>query len=174
MPYMHRSLAMAAVALAATFLTSCKSDTYPVHTFQLGDKVQVGQIIYSVFETEWLPQIGEGTTARIPKNRFFLVRLSATNSGSSTVTIPGLTIADDSGKTYSEIDGDGAPQWIGLLREVKPADSVQGNIIFDAPPAHYKLRVMDEDMERAALVDIPLSFSAETPQVPTPGGAKEQ
>jgi hypothetical protein len=41
-----------------------------------------------------------------------------------------------------------------------------GNALFDAPPAHYKLHLSDESSQQTALVDIPLSFRAETPELP--------
>ena len=61
-----------------------------------------------------------------------------------------------------------------FLRSVKPAESAQGNVVFDAPPRHYKLKLMDETGERSAYIDIPLSFGAETPEMPTPGSAVKQ
>jgi len=63
------------------------------------------------------------------------------------------------------------PQWIGFVRKVKPADSISGNVVFDAEPKHYRLRVTDENGEKAALVDIPLNFNADAPPVPLPAGA---
>jgi hypothetical protein len=138
----------------------------------MGEKVELGHIIYQIFETQWLTHIGEGADQRIPQHRFFLVRLSAVNSGGADVPIPTMTIQDDSGAVYNEIsDGTGVPNWAGYLRNVKPAESVLGNVLFDAPPRRYKLKIADESGERGALIDIPLSFSSETPEVPTPGSA---
>jgi len=74
----------------------------------------------------------------------------------------------------SVLAGFGAPQWIGALRQVHPADSVAGNLVFDCPPAHYKLRLTDEPTGRAALIDIPLTFTSETPEVPTPGDPRKK
>ena len=51
--------------------------------YSMGERAQAGLLIYTVFENRWMPQLGEGTTARIPANRFFLLRLSMVNSGSS-------------------------------------------------------------------------------------------
>jgi hypothetical protein len=157
---------------AALITTSCGGDekSFPVRTYNLGERIQLGHIVYLVFETQWMTHLGEGPDARVPQNRFFLVRLSAVNSSNGDVTVPNFTIQDDSGKTYHELsDGTGIPQWIGYLRNVKPAESAQGNALFDAPPRHYKLKIQDEDGERTALVDIPLNFGAETPDiVPTP------
>jgi hypothetical protein len=80
-----------------------------------------------------------------------------------------MSLVDDSGNTLQELsNGDGAPQWIGSLRDIRPAETAQGNLLFDAPPKHYKLRVTDESGERAALIDIPLSFNSESPEAITP------
>lgn len=168
---LHRFVLPAALTTAALLIpTSCGENTYPVRTYTLGEKVQLGALIYNVFETQWLTQIGTGESARIPQNRFFLVRVSITNSGTSRVVAPNLTIEGLSGGSFPELsDGDGVPQWIGYLRQIDPADSTQGNVVFDAPPKEYRLRISDEDGRRAALIDIPLSFGAETTDVPTPG-----
>ena len=56
----------------------------------------------------------------------------------------------------------------GYLRNVKPADSVQGNALFDAPPAHYKLSSRTRTASKFALIDIPLTFGAERPNVASP------
>ena len=165
-----RSLFLLTV-LAAFFLTSCGEDKpFPVHTYNLGERADLGHIVYVAFETQWLTHIGEGAAARIPQHRFFLVRISAVNGGPSDLIMPNITIQDDSGQVYKELsDGTGVPQWAGYLRSVKPAESVQGNLLFDAPPRHYKMKVTDETGDRAGLIDIPLSFGSETPEIPTPG-----
>jgi hypothetical protein len=130
----------------------------------MGTRVEIGHLIYTVFETEWLPQIGAGDTARIPKNRFFLIRLSAVNSGSEDLDVPNVSLVDDRGGTVDELsNGDQVAQWIGYVRKVKPADSISGNVIFDAEPKHYRLRLYDENEEKSALVDIPLNFNADAP-----------
>jgi hypothetical protein len=163
--------------LAVLFLSSCGDEekSFPVRTYNLGDRIELGHIVYVVFETQWLTHIGEGPEARIPQHRFFLVRLSALNGGGSELIVPNMTIQDDSGNTYNELsEGTGVPQWAGYLRNVKAVDTVQGNVLFDAPPRRYKLKIADETGERTALVDIPLSFGAETPEMPTPGVAPRE
>ena len=166
-----------AAALAAT---GCpRRDTGPsteARVYELGQKVTLGHIIYTVYETQWLNQLGVGSTARIPQNRYFLVRISAANSGSNDELVPTATVEDDQGTSYSEqSNGENVPQWIGFLRQVKPAESLQGNLVFDAPPKHYRMRVSDENGEKSALIDIPLKFETgfQGPQVPEnpPGGA---
>jgi len=160
------------ILAAAVWLGGCSSEPpASMLTYQLGDKAPVGRLTYTVFETQWVTHFGDGVNARLPQNRFFLVRLSAVNGGSSDTIIPNATLQDDNGHTYQELsDGEGVPQWIGYLRSAKAADFVQGNIVFDAPPAHYKLKLTDGE-SHGALVDIPLSFGAETPdliQTPAP------
>jgi len=158
----------AATVAVSLFTTACGSDErkFPIRTYNMGERVQLGHIVYLVFETQWMTHIGEGPDARVPQHRFFLVRLSAVNSSNADITVPTFSIQDDAGNTYNEIsDGTGVPQWITYLRTVKPAESSQGNVLFDAPPRRYKLKIQDEDGERAALIDIPLNFGAETPDI---------
>ena len=168
---LHVPHALAAV-LAFLVLNSCGGKSTAIKTYDLGNRVEVGHLIYTVFETQWLPQIGAGDTARIPKNRFFLIRISAVNSGSEELLVPNATLLDDQDSPLEELsDGDQIPQWLGYVRKVKPADSISGNIVFDAQPKHFRLKVTDEDGENPAYVDLPLNFNAEAPQVPIPTGA---
>ena len=159
-----------AAVTAALFLNACSSRSISVHSYSLGEKAELGHIIYTAYETQWVPQFGDGPEARVPQHRFFLVRMAAVNSSGADLIVPNATIEDDKGNSYAELrDGDGATNWIGYLRQVKPAESVQGNLLFDAPPAHYKLRLTDENEDHAAYFDIPLSFGAEVPSdVATP------
>jgi hypothetical protein len=157
--------------LAALLLTSCSADPSKtqIRTYQLGERVQLGPFIYTVFETQWLTQLGEGASARLPQHRFFLVRVSITNAGSTDGFTPPASLVDAKGTTFPELtNGEGVPDWIGSLRQIKPANSAQGNLVFDAPPAQYKLRVADENEQHVGLVDIPLAF--ETPMAPPGAG----
>jgi hypothetical protein len=175
MSQLYLPLSLAAIT-AALLLASCGNEgkAYPVRTYNMGERVQLGHIVYQVFETQWMTHLGEGTDARVPQQRFFLVRLSAVNGAGGEIAVPGFTVEDDSGKSYQEIsDGTGVPQWIGYLRNVKPAESAQGNVLFDAPPRHYKMKITDEDGERTAYVDIPLNFGAETPEILSPPEKKQ-
>jgi hypothetical protein len=150
--------------------TSCSPNrTSPIRTFPMGDKVTLGHLIYTVFETQWLTQIGEGAAARVPQHRFFLVRMSITNSGADEVLAPNLTLLDESGPTYGELsNGEGVPKWIGYLRPIKPAETAQGDLLFDVPPKQYKLRITDEAEQIVALIEIPLSFGSDAPELPAP------
>ena len=165
-----RPIALFATVALCLFAGSCSSsEKFPVRTYQMGEKVTLGPFIYNAFETQWLTHLGDDVTPRLPQHRFFVIRVSILNSGGTELIGPNLSLVDDSGKVYEELsNGEGVPQWIGYLRQLKPADSSTGNLVFDAPPRHYKLKVLDETGERAALIDIPLSFNAESPQVPSP------
>ena len=78
-------------------------------------------------------------------------------------------IEDSKGNQYQEVsNGEGVPQWIGYIRQVQPADSASGNLVFDAPPARYQLRIADEEEARFALIELPLTFAAETPEMCCP------
>ncbi len=140
-----------------------------MRVYEMGSQVVAGSLRYTVFENQWLPQLGSGDNARVPTNRFFLVRLSVVNSGSEELMVPNLTLTDDQGNIVEELsNGEGVTQWVGYLRKVRPADSISGNIIFDAAPKHYSLHITDENGENPAIVDLPLSFNAETPAMPVP------
>lgn len=172
----RHSVRIAAVLASGILLTSCSStpETPPISSYLMGEKVQLGRISYSVFETQWLTHLGDGPAARTPQNRFFLIRFSATNAASEDVTIGNFTITDDKGKVYDELpNGEGVPQWAGYLRVAKPADTIQGNVLFDAPAGHYKLKIADESNSRFALIDLPLTYGSETPDAPPLPGEKK-
>lgn len=162
------------VLAVALFATACGKKDPAVHTFQMGEKVTMGHLIYTVFETEWLTQLGNPPEGRIPQNRFLLVRVSVMNSGSQDLTVPNFYLEDDKGADYQELDnGAGVPQWIGAIRTTPPAEPVQGNVVFDCPPGHYKLHIADENNDHPAFIDIPLTFNSDSPDVPLPSGKKE-
>jgi len=162
------------IALLLGF-TSCAQKAPPVRTFPLGERVMAGHLTYTAFETQWLTQIGEGTDARVPQHRFFLVRMAVTNSGGDPIAAPNLSVVDDNGNTYEELsDGQGVPQWIGFLRQLDKSDTAQGNLLFDVPPRHYKLRVTDQEGRNTALIDLPLDFTTQTPELGIPVEGKKQ
>jgi len=132
----------------------------------MGDRIELGRLVYTVFETRWLPQIGDGPAARVPQNRFFLIRLSVGKKGSADLLVPDMAIEDDRGMAYPALsDGEGVAQFLGVLHPVT-AEGAAGTALFDAPPGHYRLRLSDEEGHRTALVDIPLSFGSELPEIP--------
>lgn len=142
--------------------------TTEARTYAMGDRAEVGPLIYTVFDTQWMPALKSGDKDRVPANRFFLVRLSVLNGGSADTTVPPVSLVDDTGQTYPELsDGDGVPEWLGYLRKIKPVDTERGNVVFDVAPKHYRLRVSDDSEQHAAFVDLPLNFTG-TAAVPLP------
>jgi hypothetical protein len=165
---------LSAVAAAGAMSACSASSGSPGHAYAMGERVEVGRLVYTVFETRWLTQIGEGPAARVPQNRFFLVRMSVSNTGDGELLIPNLAVEDDKGNSYPELsDGEGVPQFLGVLRPVTKASAAVGNAVFDAPPQHYRLRLWDEENQRTALVDIPLTFRSDIPEVPASLNAPE-
>jgi hypothetical protein len=165
------------MAAAGLVFSGCSSSpaSLPLNTYLMGEKVELGRLSYTIFETQWMTHLGDASMPRVPQNRFLLIRLSAVNSGSTDAPFPNVTIQDDHGKVFEEVtNGESVPQWTGYLRTVKSTDSIQGNVVFDAPPAHYKLKILDETGTKAALIDLPLTFGAETPEIVAPGEKKEQ
>jgi hypothetical protein len=162
------SLGGATLASLVVFAACNRAAPPEVRLRRMGEHVTIGSLVYNVFEDQWKTELGQGSDTRVPKERFFLIRVSVLNSGSKDFLIPSLTLVDDGGQTYPELtNGDQVPQWTGYIRRVKPAETLQGNVVFDVPPKHYRLRVTDEDSQKNADIDIPLQFASETPDLPT-------
>lgn len=149
-------------------LWGCATEPAPqqaakARTFALGQRVEVGQLIYTVLEIQWVPQLGEGPEARLPANRFLIVRMTIGNSGSSAVPVPPLTLIGVDGASYNEVE-EATPvhDWFGTLRRLEGVQNRQGSVVFDAPRGEYKLKVLanpfDTGDENAALIEIPPQF----------------
>jgi hypothetical protein len=166
---MRVSLLAIPVALTLAGLSSCtpseEAESKPSN-YQMGERIPLGHLIYTVFDRQWLPQVGDGVDARVPQNRFYQVRISVLNSGGASSLIPTIALVDDAGTAHAEIEnGDGFQEFLGTLSQVAPAETAQGYLVFDVQPKHYKLKLSDEDGKRFALVDIPLSFDTDTTDV---------
>src|SRR5579863_2619776 len=149
------------IPFTALFIAGCSgSSNKDSVTYPPGDKVNVGHLVYGVIDTQILTQLGDDPgTARSPQNRFYLMTVSVSNSGTDAAVIPGLTLVDDSGKEYPELaDGTNVPKWLGVVRKVAGAQTEEGNVLFDAPAGHYRLRLTEETDPKQLYSDIPLSF----------------
>ena len=156
----------AAVACGTLLLTGCscgkpQSDSSFIGTFNMGERVQAGKIIYTALESEWKTALTEG--GRAPQHRFLFLRVSMTNSGGEPVNVPALELEGANGTRYQEVTENlqGVQNWLGLMRTVGPATTEQGVIVFDVPLAAYKLIVVDGsevDNERYAHVEIPVQL----------------
>jgi hypothetical protein len=75
------------------------------------------------------------------------------------MTIPSMALIDDGGQQYAELsDGTGVQHWLGVVRKVGAGQTEQGYVAFDAPTAHYKLKLSEEGSDSEVYADIPLSF----------------
>jgi hypothetical protein len=164
---MSRNLFFLAAALAASlaFLASCSGRSAantPLHTYLMGERVELPPLAYTVLEKEWPAQLGEGPDARLPQNRFLLIRLSVTSAANAETYVPDLTLDGDAGNSCAESNnGDGVQHWLGYLRPIKPGQTLEGDIVFDCAPKHYRLKLVNEE-GKGAYVDIPLSFESDS------------
>ena len=112
--------------------TACAPAVAPeARIHRMGERVTVGSLVYNVFEDQWRAKLGQATEERVPKDRFFLIRLSVVNGGAADLMVPTMTLVDDSGQTFGELsNGDGVPEWAGYLRRVKPAETLPGQCCF--------------------------------------------
>lgn len=177
-------LALALTVFAA--LSGCSRSTErQTKMYQVGEKASVDQLTYNVIDTQILPRLEDDAAApRIPENRFYVVQVAVFNAGSNEASIPPMALVDDTGKEYNELpDGSGLPRWLGVIRKVGPGQTEQGEVLFDAPAKHFRLRLTEDTEPTAVLVDIPLNFVHEqlkgvvipepvqAPALNTPGSA---
>jgi len=164
-------------SLFALALSGCSSlaRNKPV-VYASGDKAVLGPLAYSVVDTDVLTQLGnDPAAARTPRNRFYLVKVSIANSSSRDLPIPGMTLVSDSGQTYGEVaDGTGVPEWLGVVRSAGPFQTEEGNILFDAPAGHYRLKLTDDLDEKDVSIDIPLTYEHQEIKSLAPPSPPEQ
>src|SRR5690242_18120287 len=99
-----RWMLVGAFALSSLFQYGCtRAGTVQAAEYNLGDKVQVGPLIYHVMEADWRTQLGEFPSVRMPERKFLLIRLSVTNSGGGTVMIPQAELENSRGDSYQEL-----------------------------------------------------------------------
>lgn len=163
-------LGLVALFFPAVLISGCGNasieaakDTIPSVTYQMGQGVQLGTLTYNVMETNWKSQLGGGPAARIPKNRFLLVKLTITNGGGKTSTIPEMALRNAAGLSFQEMtDGvESVPKWLGVLRNLEPIQTEEGIVVFDVPLGAYKLQLSTDSEtgpEKKALIEIPLQL----------------
>ena len=166
----HRFPGLAALLFSALLISGCGNasveipkDSLPNVTYQMGQGVQLGPLTYNVLETNWKSQLGGGPAARIPKNRYLLVKLTITNRAGQTSSIPGMALLNAAGQSFQELtEGvESVPKWLGVLRNLSPVQTEEGIVVFDVPLGAYKLQVSDGGeigSEKKALIEIPLQL----------------
>lgn len=164
-PYAARPRRVALSAMIGTLcllLPSCGAGGSATEAVvrQMGERIQVGPLIYTILEADWLNELPGEASARVPQHKFLTIRATVTNSGSREINMPLLNLVDEAGNHILEIDdGKGVEEWYGLYRAIKPADTLPGRLLFDTKPGNYKLLLSDGgDLEKeiTALVSIPL------------------
>ncbi len=167
-----RFRAATATLLFCLLFVSCGKKTTAQRTlFQLGERLTVGSLTYTVLEAEWKSQLGDAYKTRFPEARFLVLRVSITNGGGTEAGVPLLTIDKPGGQSFAEVtQGDGIDEWMGLIRAIAPAETLTGRIAFDVPMSQYRLRLTsggDLTQEQTAYVEIPLTLLRdETPIMP--------
>jgi hypothetical protein len=143
-------------------MTGCGSSSGGRQTkiYQAGEKATVEKLTYAVIDTQIYPRLGDDpNNPRVPTNRFYAVQLAVSSGNSGEVPIPAMTLVGDDGKTYTELaDGIGLAHWLGVIRHVAPAQTERGVVLFDAPAAHYKLKLTEELDAEDVFIDLPLNF----------------
>lgn len=170
-PDFFRYATLTASLLAMLALTAC-TGTSAAHVArgEMGQKLKVEDIAYTVLAADWTEALGEGATARIPNHRFLLLRIAATNEGGGPAEMGSFKLIASNGTEYGEVaNGAGVSEWLGLARELDAKDAKQGVVLFDAPKAVYELQVADAfydgDSGSAALIQIPVRPEGAQPVV---------
>jgi hypothetical protein len=169
-------IAAGGLLILAGFLAGCSHREPPPAESSMGEKVTLGPLTYTVIDSNWHAQLGDALKLRPPQQRFLVLTIAVTNGGGSEVSIPLLSLENSDGRDFIESDdGEGVDNWMGLLRNISPAQTQQGRILFDVPLTSYRLRLTDgggPGAEKYGWVTIPLRIDVDTDvQTPTPGGA---
>lgn len=173
---MRRTLPLLWLLLIVVLGGCTKRQTSEQINYQMGERVLAGPMVYNVVQTTWKTQLGDLFKVRVPQNRFLMITLSATNRGGKSVSVPFFTLEGPNREEYKEAEnGDGVDNWFGLLRDIGPAQTKQGNIVFDAPLTSFRLRLTDggePGSEKFVWVEIPLRMDTDstlTSPLPGPG-----
>ena len=157
----------ALLALLSILLTAgCTKKEEPKQEYVMGERALIGPLTYRVLDSGWLSQLGEVFKIRFPEQRFLILTVSITNGGGKELSVPLLSLVTENGQIHREVDnGEGVVNWLGLLRSIDPAQTLEGRIVFDVPLTSYRLRITDggdaED-EKEAFIAIPLRMDVDT------------
>ena len=168
---LHSVCVRVAASILLVTAAACTQPKAPPRVFAMGERAEAGTLVYNVLESSWKTQLGEGVQVRVPQNRFLLLRLSVTNGGASAVSAPPTTLVSTSGAEYPELtDGEGVEDWLGVLRPLKPTETLFGWVLFDAPRGECQLRVSDDAFDPAdaklAMIQIPLRLEGHSDYLP--------
>lgn len=153
----RRTILATATLLMLAALAGC---TKQQQIHQVGDKVQVGGVLYSVLDADWVNELDAGGgLPRTPQHKYLVVQLSISNVGNKETTLPLLhVVKPDNSEVLELSEGQGVEGWLGILRTLNPTETKVGRIVFDVPQAAYNLRLTDggePDSEKTAVVALP-------------------
>jgi hypothetical protein len=163
------------ILILAGLLTGCSHAEPAPSEYPMGEKIKLGPLTYTVLDSSWRSQLGDAFKLRPAQQRFLILTLSVTNGGGTDISIPLLSVENAEGQMFLESDnGEDVDNWFGLLRNISPAQTQQGRILFDVPLTSYRLRLTDgggPGAEKYGWVTIPLRMDVDSDvQTPIPGG----
>jgi hypothetical protein len=128
----------------------------------------LGGVEHTVLTAEWRGALGEGASSRLPDNQFLVLRIALTNETDNPAEIASMRLVADDGTEYEELaDGSGLFDWLGLVRTLSSKESRQGDVLFDAPRAVYKLKLAEQSADgeeiNVAMVEIPVRVDETLP-----------
>jgi len=134
-------------------------------TYVMGSPAAVGPLSYTVLHSSWKETLETGDGVTTPKHRFLVLDISIASGGAEEAGVPLLSLVDEKGKeTMEEQNMVGLTGWLGLMRVIRPVETLSGQIVFDVPMANYKLKVTsggDPEKEVEAFIDIPLRLEGQ-------------
>lgn len=162
--------AVVAALLACVLAPGCSSRAREGDgkVYSMGEPAQVGRLIYTVIDADWFDQLGEPPNVRLPERRFLVLRVSVTNSGADVAGVPRTRLEDARNAIDELSDGRGVPDWMGGFRQVQPAETEVGALVFDVPLGTYRLRVFndaDGAEEVSGLIEIPVMVGPKIPDL---------
>ncbi|MBE0657630.1 MAG: DUF4352 domain-containing protein [Bryobacteraceae bacterium] len=160
MSYMRILTVITVAALAGCSSQDGGSTSGGGKVYLMGSPAVAGPLTYTVLHSSWTDNMETVDGVATAKQHFLVMEVSITNGGPEDAGVPLLFLVDEKGKeTMEEQKMSGAPSWLGLMRAIKPLETMSGKIIFDVPMANYKLKVIsggDPEKEVEALIDVPL------------------
>lgn len=157
--FLSASLCVAILGLAGCSGDSGTAKSAAELVVPAGEKASAGHLTYNVVDSQILTQLGDDANPRVPHDRYLLIQVAVTNSSNVENPIPAVELVSDSGEVYHELsDGTGVTNWLGVFRHVGAGQTERGEVAFDAPAAHYKIRFRDEMADNEVLSDLPLSY----------------
>lgn len=153
------------IVIMVTVMAGCSSEgvgskAASGKTYLMGAPAVAGPLTYTVMHSSWADNIDTADGVATAKQSFLVLELSITNGGPEDAAVPLLFVVDEKGKeTMEEQKMNGSQSWMGLMRVIKPLETLPGKIVFDVPMANYKLKVTsggDPEKEVEAFVEVPL------------------